>query len=1438
MRTMLGVLFGMVCTAGWCQPAPQAEAPVRLENAAIRVEIDAAEGRFRVLDKRCGYLWQGPGGKPVQPPELAVPRASGAPDATTLGANRAAGSVAVTLSPDMVADAKRVDGPADLSAQVNLAWDDRGLSLRVDVRDDKLVFPAADEAQWWEKDSVEFWVNDRQYAVRFGPWGVNAWASGGDTEGIVTGYQPREGGYQITVLVPTRLMGEAGKVGVGGRLRFAIGVNDCDGPPGREGQLYYPTTWVHSDPGTFASATLADASGKVPAQTQAPARSLEPAPGGDNRERTFRTRSLRGAPGLAARMTFRLDGERPDLLLSVETDDPNAKVGAFALPHPLVLDRTGGRILGAQYCDGIGVPTDDLAWAGREWNTFGTLDMPWVGLTDGTIGYLLLWELPVSCDNGAARFERVQVGDRRLLAPAAYHHPIKGRFGPARTVRYSFAAAGGHVALCKRYRDYARDNGFLVTQAEKLKRKPELAKLAGAPDMWGRNDLEFCRQAKAEGIDRMLINGPSSREDMEAIRKLGYLISVYDNYEDAYEGDAGGYGDFKTARDALILGNGKPMTAWLTHDTPPKQFMKRCTALFADVARRWIPKDLAAHPYNARFLDVTTACGYAECFSETHPLDRSSDRQARRRLAQYVGDELGLVLGGEHGRWFGADIYNYWEGMQSGGFYSWPAGYVGEALPKTREEIGKEYLEWGLGEKNRYPLWELVFHDCVVSTWYWGDSTGHLRQVAPELGYKQDAYNVLYGTVPLFWNNTTYSYDWSKPDLRRRLLESYRNTCKLHEQIGFQEMVSHEFVTGDRAVQKTVFGGGTEVWVNFGAEPWTLDHGGKKWVLPQYGFYAKGPTIEQYRVVQRRDEKDYKGLDEQARAGGGLPTGADRVVTCVRTPDYLYVKGDVPGLVESCEGSEVTIRREGPGRIRLNTGASAWVRIAPRTLGEEAGAGTWLAIGAESPDAPSGTPFRVGVYDGMLRLPAMPQPGCLLFAPGQVAQMTELAISDVSGLLPEKPAQGDTLACTVTVANLGGREAKGVTVALYATKVAPALRLASAKVSVPTDATVQVPFTIPTARYDGPTSLIFRADDTNAIQEVCKTDNEARRSVAIRPEWDLWDSHVDVTMEAGPIARDSSDVAELLFDADAERARLGKAGKADPAAIRVVRLDQAGAPADRLTCQYVDGAPAERKLVWRLPDGAGIKAGETAKCRIYIDGLENARHETAGAGRWDPQRQEVLAEGSGYRATFRDGYIRKLTLGQQHEVIANLGVSSQDTGWVDENGKVDSFEVLHDGPLFTQVRVRKTLTGGHSYDKLYSFYPRHFLVTTLSPERFGVLNRAYYTQSCTYSDDKGNQATIDGQGNEENVMGKAPGAKWFVTTDKQTWTLSCLAQTPADNICYWDCAGAMGGLGFTHAGSEPATVAYVVHLGVPPANKQGEAPQDYARLTQPMAVPR
>jgi hypothetical protein len=558
--------------------------------------------------------------------------------------------------------------------------------------------------------------------------------------------------------------------------------------------------------------------------------------------------------------TFYVPKDKAQLRVEIDVADRDTEITRFQLLPPLPSASDQGLVLFAPYANGVAVSVTDTEWP--RWGGFSLYgDQPWVGVVDGEQGYALIAETPYDM---MARFEATERDGRRIYAPRVDCHESKGTFRYPRRLRYCFVPAGGITATAKQYRGYAKEIGLLKTLAEKMQAKPDVAKLAGAPDIWNNLGLDWCREAKAAGIDRAIVNGSSSAEQMEGIKALGFLISKYDNYEDCIaEGGPGHYTDVKIPDDCPLKANGERQRGWLTFDKK-KQYMKRCSVKQTEVARRWIPKDLEKHPYNARFLDVTTATGLRECFDPNHPCTRQQDAEAKRSLARYVGDELGLVLGGEHGRFWGADIFDYWEGMQSGGFYSWPAGHVGVNLPEKREDIGEDYLRYGLGQRVRVPLWELVFGDCVVCTWYWGDSTGHLYHAAPELAAKKDAFNILYATVPLFWNCRPFGLNWKEPALRARMLESYRNTCKLHEVIGFEEMVGFEFVTPDKDVQRTRFESGTLVTVNFGQEPFALKDADTDYRLPQYGFHVRGPHVFQYKAL----------VD-------------DRAVTEVRTPGYI-----------------------------------------------------------------------------------------------------------------------------------------------------------------------------------------------------------------------------------------------------------------------------------------------------------------------------------------------------------------------------------------------------------------------------------------------------------------------------------------------------------------------------------------------------------------------
>ena len=125
-------------------------------------------------------------------------------------------------------------------------------------------------------------------------------------------------------------------------------------------------------------------------------------------------------------------------------------------------------------------------------------------------------------------------------------------------------------------------------------------------------------------------------------------------------------------------------------------------------------------------------------------------------------------------------------------------------------------MKFQVGHFYRIPLWELVYHDCVVSQWYWGD----YNNKAPEVWPRRDLFNTLYATPPMFmFDRNTWR------DKKEQFVASYKQICPLVRDLGYDEMLSHEFVTADHAVQRTRWKSGKQIVVNFGETEYRMKDG-------------------------------------------------------------------------------------------------------------------------------------------------------------------------------------------------------------------------------------------------------------------------------------------------------------------------------------------------------------------------------------------------------------------------------------------------------------------------------------------------------------------------------------------------------------------------------------------------------------------------------------
>lgn len=549
---------------------------------------------------------------------------------------------------------------------------------------------------------------------------------------------------------------------------------------------------------------------------------------------TIESTLLHVPSGLDLKATIQLDRDRPEFTLAFE--GRGELDSALRFPHPFVSE-SGDRLI-VPLNEGISYPAEDTSIEPARLVTYGGhgICMAFWGVTDERRGYATIIETP---DDAAISLQRFE--GRLLVAPE--WDPQQGQFGYSRRLRYVFFNSGGHVAIAKRYRSYAQQVGLLKTLAEKRRENPAVDLLVGAVNVWNWDSepVRLVRDMRAAGIDRILWSRGAPASAIRELNEMKVLTSRYDIYQDVmapanFSSLNGVHGDWTTAAwpDQIVRrSDGSWQRGWGVKGKDGEWFY--CGVLCDLFAPRYagerIAAELSTHPYKCRFIDTTTASPWNECYSTNHPTTRTQSRVWRMKLLECVSRDQKLVTGCETGHDAAVPFLHYFEGMLSLGPYRVPD--AGRDIQRIWEEVPDRVAKFQVGHTYRLPLWELVYHDCVVSQWYWGDYSNKL----PSLWTKRDLFNVLYGTPPMFMFNRRL---WDSQ--KERFARSYRNTCPVVRDTGYSEMTDHRFLTPDRNVQQTVFANGTTITVNFGDRPYRAPSG---YVLDSMDFHVgkKGKAL-------------------------------------------------------------------------------------------------------------------------------------------------------------------------------------------------------------------------------------------------------------------------------------------------------------------------------------------------------------------------------------------------------------------------------------------------------------------------------------------------------------------------------------------------------------------------------------------------------------------
>lgn len=533
---------------------------------------------------------------------------------------------------------------------------------------------------------------------------------------------------------------------------------------------------------------------------------------------------------------LKLEDAAPELVVQLKADKNAPHPEPLFYPYPFS-SRTTDRII-LPINEGISFPATDNPPSVASIHTFGGhgLCMAFWGVVNDTIdanegdGYMGIIETPddsvilVESRPADSQDLSTENADVKALSITQVWHGAKKLFSYDRTLRLVFFDKGGHVAFCKRYRKYADKIGLLVDFDEKIRRNPNLAEgidlLVGAANIWtwDADKLEKIHKLQEMGFDRILWSGGGSAEEIKEMNELkGVLTSTYDIYQDIM--DPARYPEVSWIHGSWIpeawpqdivwdSPDGTWTKGWEVDAKDPSKPRIPCGVLCDLKAPSYAKKRIAAllktTPYRCQFIDTTVASQWRECWNPDHPMTRTESKNARMELLALFGRRFNLVCGSETGIDASVPYCDYYEGMMSLGPYRCPDS--GRYMDRIWQEVPELVEKYQLGETFRLPLFELVYHGCVVSYWYWGDYNNKF----PALWLKRDLFNALYGVPPMYLFKGEFL-----DENRERFIESYKIAEPVSRLTGRVEMTDHQILTQDRKVQKTMFANGISVVVNF-----------------------------------------------------------------------------------------------------------------------------------------------------------------------------------------------------------------------------------------------------------------------------------------------------------------------------------------------------------------------------------------------------------------------------------------------------------------------------------------------------------------------------------------------------------------------------------------------------------------------------------------------
>ena len=354
------------------------------------------------------------------------------------------------------------------------------------------------------------------------------------------------------------------------------------------------------------------------------------------------------------------------------------------------------------------------------------------------------------------------------------------------------------------------------------------------PDQWGNGvSTKMLRQFQEHGFDRMRLcvagwEGVEKRPVVARMaEEMGYLFGTYDSYHSIHDPASLGTDDtWPTAQfDQHLYDTGRI----LRRDGTPRGGFKGVGGKLSPLAARpyvekRVRRNMQNVPYSYYFVDCDAYGEVYDDYSPRHRAGQADDAQARADRMRWIGETFKVPIGSEGGCHLFADAIHISEGI-FGPLFGWgdpdlknrdSKYFLGRYYPPDGPDIfvkqvpmKERYQFFHYDPRFRLPLYEIVYHDSVVTTSHWQNGSLKFDNMIDTV----ELTGLLYMAPPLYHMNLD---EFAKHG--EAMKRYYEYFSPLHRELGFSQMTDFDWLSPDKLLQRTVFEDKVEMVANFSHE--------------------------------------------------------------------------------------------------------------------------------------------------------------------------------------------------------------------------------------------------------------------------------------------------------------------------------------------------------------------------------------------------------------------------------------------------------------------------------------------------------------------------------------------------------------------------------------------------------------------------------------------